>query len=134
MFPELILVVPHGAVHGNLSLRQALQKSCNAAFMQIGQKVGVKTLYQYYDAFGFFDKTNFASVGEASSNFWNINDVGPIELATMSFGQRFNITPIQMITAVSAVANGGNLMQPRIVKEIKNTSTGAVQTINPYIS
>ena len=55
----------------------------------------------------------------------------PIELATMSFGQRFNITPIQMITAVSAVANGGNLMQPRIVKEIKNTSTGAVQTINP---
>lgn len=121
----------HGAVHGNLSLRQALQKSCNAAFMQIGQKVGVKTLYQYYDAFGFFDKTNFASVGEASSNFWNINDVGPIELATMSFGQRFNITPIQMITAVSAVANCGNLMQPRIVKEIKNTSTGAVQTINP---
>lgn len=121
----------HGAVHGNLSLRQALQKSCNAAFMQIGQKVGAKTLYNYYDAFGFFDKTNFASVGEASSNFWSLSDVGPIELATMSFGQRFNITPIQMITAVSAVANGGNLMQPRIVKEIKDTSTGAVQTIEP---
>ena len=121
----------HGAVHGNLSLRQALEKSCNAAFMQIGQKIGAKTLYSYYDAFGFFDKTNFASVGEASSNFWNLNDVGPIELATMSFGQRFNITPIQMITAVSAVANGGNLMQPRIVKEIKDTSTGAVQTVEP---
>ena len=121
----------HGAVHGNLSLRQALEKSCNAAFMQIGQKIGAKTLYSYYDAFGFFDKTNFASVGEASSNFWNLSDVGPIELATMSFGQRFNITPIQMITAVSAVANGGNLMQPRIVKEIKDTSTGAVQTVDP---
>ena len=121
----------HGAVHGNLSLRQALEKSCNAAFMQIGQKIGAKTLYSYYDAFGFFDKTNFASVGEASSNFWNSSDVGPIELATMSFGQRFNITPIQMITAVSAVANGGNLMQPRIVKEIKDTSTGAVQTVEP---
>ena len=121
----------HGAVHGNLSLRQALEKSCNAAFMQIGQKIGAKTLYSYYDAFGFFDKTNFASVGEASSNFWNLSDVGPIELATMSFGQRFNITPIQMITAVSAVANGGNLMQPRIVKELKDTSTGAVQTIEP---
>lgn len=121
----------HGAVHGNLSLRQALEKSCNAAFMQIGQKIGAKTLYSYYDAFGFFDKTNFASVGEASSNFWNLSDVGPIELATMSFGQRFNITPIQMITAVSAVANGGNLMQPRIVKEIKDTSTGAVQTVEP---
>ena len=122
----------HGAVHGNLSLRQALEKSCNAAFMQIGQKIGAKTLYSYYDAFGFFDKTNFASVGEASSNFWNLSDVGPIELATMSFGQRFNITPIQMITAVSAVANGGNLMQPRIVKEIKDTSTGAVQTVEPF--
>ena len=121
----------HGAVHGNLSLRQALEKSCNAAFMQIGQKIGAKTLYSYYDAFGFFDKTNFASVGEASSNFWKLSDVGPIELATMSFGQRFNITPIQMITAVSAVANGGNLMQPRIVKEIKDTSTGAVQTVEP---
>lgn len=121
----------HGAVHGNLSLRQALEKSCNAAFMQIGQKIGAKTLYSYYDAFGFFDKTNFSSVGEASSNFWNLSDVGPIELATMSFGQRFNITPIQMITAVSAVANGGNLMQPRIVKEIKDTSTGAVQTVEP---
>ena len=121
----------HGAVHGNLSLRQALEKSCNAAFMQIGQKIGAKTLYSYYDAFGFFDKTNFASVGEASSNFWNLSDVGPIELATMSFGQRFNITPIQMITAVSAVANGGNLMQPRIVKEIKDTSTGAVKTVEP---
>ena len=121
----------HGAVHGNLTLRQALQKSCNAAFMQIGQQVGAKTLYNYYDAFGFFDKTNFASVGEASSNFWNLSDVGPVELATMSFGQRFNITPIQMITAISAVANGGNLMQPRIVKEITDTSTGAVQTIEP---
>ncbi len=121
----------HGAIHGNLSLRQALEKSCNAAFMQIGQKIGAKTLYNYYDAFGFFDKTNFASVGESSSNFWNLGDVGPIELATMSFGQRFNITPLQMITAVSAVANGGNLMQPRIVKELKDTSTGAVQTIEP---
>ena len=119
------------AVHGNLSLRQALEKSCNSAFMQIGQKIGAQTLYKYYDAFGFFDKTNFASIGEASSTFWNLEDVGPLELATMSFGQRFTITPLQMITAVSAVANGGYLMQPRIVKEITDTSTGAVETIDP---
>lgn len=119
------------AVHGNLSLRQALEKSCNSAFMQIGQKIGAQTLYKYYDAFGFFDKTNFASMGEASSTFWNLEDVGPLELATMSFGQRFTITPLQMITAVSAVANGGYLMQPRIVKEITDTSTGAVETIYP---
>lgn len=121
--------------HGDLSLREALKYSCNPAFIQLGQKIGVKTLYRYFDAFGFFDSSNFADIGdsgssgEAQSIFWNEEDVGSVELATMSFGQRFRITPLQMISAVSAIANDGVLMRPRIAKEIKNTDTGAVTTI-----
>lgn len=117
--------------HGSQSLRDALKNSCNPAFMQLGKKIGAATLYRYYNAFGFFDKTGFASSGERSGYFWDLENVGSVELATMSFGQRFRITPLQMITAVSAVANDGVLMQPRIVKEITNTDTGAVTTIEP---
>ena len=117
--------------HGYQSLRQALENSCNPAFMQLGKRIGAATLYKYYKAFGFFDKTNIALPGETTSIFHDLSSVGPVELATMSFGQRFTITPLQMITAVSAVANNGILMQPRIVKEITNADTGAVTTIEP---
>lgn len=120
------------AGHGKQSLRDALANSCNPAFIQIAQKIGSNTLYKYYDAYGFFDKTGIDTSGESNYPiFWNLNNVGSIELATMSFGQRFKITPIQMITAVSTVANNGILMKPRIVKEIKNTDTGAITTIEP---
>ena len=115
--------------HGKQSLRDALKNSCNPAFMQLGKKLGASTLYRYYNAFGFFSTTNFASIGERSGYFWDLKDVGEVELATMSFGQRFRITPLQMITAVAAVANDGVLMQPRIVKSITNTDTGAVTTV-----
>ena len=123
--------------HGDLSLRDALKYSCNPAFMQLGRKIGAATLYRYYDAFGLFDYTNFADIGDSGSSgesnsiFWDLDNVGSIELATMSFGQRFKVTPLQMILAVSAVANDGKLMQPRIAKEIKNTDTGAITTIEP---
>ena len=117
--------------HDYLDLRGALKYSCNPAFMQLGKKIGAATLYRYYDAFGFFNTTGFGSIGERSGYFWDLENVGEVELATMSFGQRFRITPLQMITAVAAVANDGVLMQPRIVKEITNTDTGAVTTIEP---
>lgn len=116
--------------HGHESLREAFAVSCNPAFIQISEKIGATTSYKYYNAYGFFEKTGINTVGEADSIFWKLNDVGPIELATMSFGQRFKITPIQMATAVCAVANNGVLIKPRIVKEIKNTDTGAITTIN----
>lgn len=118
------------APHGSQSLRESLENSCNPAFMQLGQKLGIQTLYKYYKAFGLFDNTGIALYGEADSIFHNINNVGPTELATMSFGQRFNITPLQLITAVSAMANDGVLMQPRIVKEIENTDTGVITTVD----
>ncbi len=117
--------------HGYQTLRQALCNSCNPAFMQLGARIGAATLYKYYKAFGLFDKTGIALSGETNSSFWDLDKVGAVELATMSFGQRFTITPLQMVTAISAVANDGVLMQPRIVKEVKNTETGAVTTIDP---
>ena len=117
--------------HGYQSLREALQNSCNPAFIQLGQKIGVTTLYKYFDAYGLFTKTGIQTSGEASGIFHNIDNVGPVELATISFGQRFTITPLQMATAVSAIANNGVLMQPRIVKEVSNVNTGAITTVEP---
>ena len=117
--------------HGYQSLRQALQNSCNPAFIQLGQKIGASMLYKYFDAFGLFTKTGIATSGEASGIFHELSKVGPVELATTSFGQRFTITPLQMATAVSAIANDGILMQPRIVKEVINADTGAITTMEP---
>lgn len=110
-------------VHGTLSLKKALANSCNVAFIQLGQRIGTSTLYKYFSAFGLFEKTGIALPGESSSVFHDEKAVGPVELATTSFGQRFEITPLQLITAVSSIANGGTLMQPRIVKQVINTNT-----------
>lgn len=117
--------------HGSQSLKKALANSCNPAFIQLGRKVGAKTLYKYYNGFGLFNTTNRYFYGESNSVFFDENNINEYNLATMSFGQRFTITPIQLITAISAIANEGVLMQPRIVKEIKNTDTGAITTIEP---
>ena len=116
--------------HGSESLRNALENSCNPALIQLGQRIGATTLYKYFKAFGLFDKTGIATSGEASSQFHKLENVGTTELATMSFGQRFTITPLQMITAASAIANNGVLLQPRIVKSIENPDTGAVTNID----
>lgn len=115
--------------HGVQTLRQALCNSCNPAFMQLGKRIGAPTLYKYYEAFGLFNSTGSGLYGEQSSIFQKLENVGPVELATMSFGQRLNITPLQMITAVSCVANDGILMKPRIVKQVTNTDTGSTTEI-----
>lgn len=115
--------------HGHQTLRKALENSCNPAFMQLGKRIGKETLYQYYDAFGLFNKTGIDLNGEGSSTFWDLDDVGPVEVATMSFGQRFKITPIQLLCAVSAIANDGVLMQPKVVKQIINPDDGTVTNI-----
>ena len=111
------------AVHGYQSLKEAIGNSCNSAFIQLGQRIGKNTLYKYFNAFGLFERTGVKITGESRSVFHDIEKIGPVELATTSFGQRFEITPLQLITAVSAIANDGKLMQPRIVKEIKSTDT-----------
>ncbi len=117
-------------VHGSQTLKEALSNSCNVAFIQLGQRIGVNTMYKYFEAFGLFEKTGISITGEYSSVFHSKSSVGSVELATISFGQRFEITPLQLITAVSSIANGGTLMQPRIVKQIVNTDTGATTSVD----
>ena len=110
--------------HGAESLRQALMNSCNPIFIGLGQKMGVHTYYGYLQKFGLLERTGVDLPGEAGSIFLAENKAGPVELATISFGQRFEITPLQLVTAVSSIANGGNLIQPRVVKATINSQTG----------
>ena len=112
--------------HGSESLRQALMNSCNPVFIGLGQKLGVTTYFNYLRKFGLLEKTGVRLPGEANSIFIAENKCGPVELATISFGQRFEITPIQLVTAVSSIANGGNLITPRIVKATVDSTTGEV--------
>ena len=109
--------------HGTQSLRQALMNSCNPVFIALGQKIGKDKYYDYLEKFGFFRKTNIDLPGEAKGIFLDKDKVGPVELATISFGQRFEVTPLQMVTAVSCIANGGEYIQPRVVKEIVDSET-----------
>ena len=110
--------------HGSESLRQGLMNSCNPVFIGLGQQLGISTYYKYLNKFGLLSKTGVMLPGEASSIFIAEDKCGPVELATISFGQRFEITPLQLITAVSAIANGGNLLTPRIVTATIDSQTG----------
>ena len=115
--------------HGSESLRQALMNSCNPVFIGLGQEIGVSKYYDYLEKFGLLKRTGIDLPGEAGSIFLSEDKVGPVELATISFGQRFEITPIQMITAVSTIANKGTYVKPRIVKQIIDSETGEVTDI-----
>ncbi len=117
--------------HGSESLRQALMNSCNPVFIGLGQKIGVSKYYEYLNKFGFLSKTGIELPGEAKGIFLKEDKVGPVELATISFGQRFEVTPLQMVTAVSAIANKGEKMKPRVVKQIIDTKTGEVEEKEP---
>ena len=119
--------------HGPESLRQALMNSCNPVFIGLGQKLGVHTYYSYLEKFGLLEKTGIDLPGEASSIFLKEEKAGLVELATISFGQRFEITPLQLVTAVSSIANGGNLVQPRIVKQIVDSQTGEKRDVEVKI-
>ena len=105
--------------------------SCNPVFISLGQQIGVEKYYSYLEKFGLLKKTGIDLSGEANSIFLKQEKVGPVELATISFGQRFEVTPIQMITMVSTIANKGVYVKPRIVKEIIDAQTGKVTSIEP---
>lgn len=115
--------------HGSESLREALMNSCNPVFIGLGQKLGVHTYYSYLNKFGFLNRTGIDMAGEGSGIFLKEEKVGPVELGTIAFGQRFEITPIQMATAVSAIANGGEYVVPRFVKAIVDSETGEIKNI-----
>ena len=115
--------------HGSESLRQALMNSCNPVFIGLGQKIGVTKYYEYLEKFKLLQTTGIDLPGEAGSIFLAKEKAGPVELATISFGQRFEITPIQLATAVSSIANGGTSIKPRVVKQIIDSETKEVTDI-----
>ena len=115
--------------HGSESLRQALMNSCNPVFIGLGQKMGVTKYYEYLEKFKLLQTTGIDLPGEAGSIFLAKEKAGPVELATISFGQRFEITPIQLATAVSSIANGGTSIKPRVVKQIIDSETKEVTDI-----
>ncbi len=110
------------AGHGTLDLTGALENSCNPAFMQIGARIGQENFYNYYKGFGFTQKTGIELHGETSGLFYPEGSFNEVELATASFGQGPTVTPLQMITAVSAVANDGILVKPHLVKQITDSN------------
>ena len=100
-----------------------VENSCNPGFVVLGQRLGKDILFDYINNFGFGKKTNVDLNGEANGILFNLDSVGPVELATTSFGQGVSVTPIQQITAVSAAINGGYLLKPYIVKSINEPVT-----------
>lgn len=115
----------HGG-HGSQTYIQVVQNSCNPGFVSLGNKLGKEKLFKYINDFGFGKKTNIDLNGEANGILFNIDKVGPVELATTSFGQGISVTAIQQITAVSAAINGGTLYKPYIVKRIVEPSTNEI--------
>ena len=100
--------------HGSESFVEGLMNSCNPVFIETGLRTGVQVMYQYFDSLGLMEKSGIDLPGEAGSIMHQIDNVGDVELATISFGQSFQITPIQMLRAVSAVINGGKLITPHL--------------------
>lgn len=123
--------------HGSETLAEAVMNSCNVAFVQIGQRVGAQTFYEYARAFGFFDRTGIDLPGEANSLWWDedvfFDEQNRSQLAAASFGQTFTVTPIQMITAISAVANGGYLMKPYLVSDVLDEDGSTVSHTEPTV-
>jgi len=112
--------------HGSQTFLEVVQNSCNPGFVELGNRLGKETLFDYIYAFGFGKKTGIDLAGEGSGILFNLDRVGPLELATTAFGQGVSVTPIQQVVAVSAAINGGILYQPYIAKELVNPETGEV--------
>lgn len=121
------------AGHGTQNFVEAISNSCNPAFIQIGQMLGAGKFRQYYQGFGFSDKTGIDLPGEAEDSFWKEGKMGGVDLAVASFGQNFTITPIQMITACAAVSNGGYVVQPHVVSKITDSKGNVIKTVDKKV-
>lgn len=119
--------------HGTQNFVEAISNSCNPAFIQIGQMLGAGKFRQYYQGFGFSDKTGIDLPGEAEDSFWKEGKMGGVDLAVASFGQNFSITPIQMITACAAVSNGGYVVQPHVVSKITDSKGNVIKIVDKKI-
>lgn len=120
--------------HGSESFLQVVENSCNPGFVVMGQRLGKEKLFDYISNFGFGKKTGIDLGGEENGIMFKLNRVGPVELATTSFGQGVSVTPIQQITAVSAAINGGKLYKPHVARAWYNPETGQLQeTVKPEL-
>ena len=113
--------------HGTQNIKQALGNSCNPVLAAVAGKMGAETFYKYIDLFGITEKTGVDYPGETSSIMYNLDDVGPVELATIGYGQSISLTPIQLLTAVCAIGNDGILLQPRYVKSLTDSDGKVVK-------
>lgn len=112
--------------HGSQTFLEVVQNSCNPGFVELGRRLGTETLFDYIDKFGYGKKTGIDLNGEATGILFSIDRVGPVELATTSFGQGVSVTALQQVVAVSAAINGGTLYKPYIVKRIVEHETGQI--------
>ena len=117
----------HGG-HGTQNLGMAIANSCNPAFITIGQLIGVSTFSKYFKAFGFAEKTGIDLPGESRSTYHKEEKMGVVELASSSFGQTFNVTPVQLLSAISAAVNGGYLVQPHLLEKTVDENGKVVKT------
>ena len=114
--------------HGSESFLQGLMNSCNPVFMDVGARVGPEQFFHYMKQLGLMTKTGVDLPGEAGTIIHKLENVGPVELATMSFGQSFQITPLQLLTAVSAVINGGTLVTPHFGVSVSDEEGSVIET------
>ncbi len=120
--------------HGTQTMLEVVENSCNPGFVAIGQTLGAEKLMGYINKYGFGSKTGIDLNGESSGILFDLNKMGPVELATTSFGQGISVTPIQQIRAVSAAINGGNLYTPYIVKSFLESETNSlIKEITPQV-
>ena len=123
--------------HGDQTLAEAVQNSCNPAFMMIGQKLGAEKFYDYYEAFGLKEETGIDLPGEAKGQTWGrdffTSAEGYLSLATASFGQRFTVSPLQLLSAFSATINGGYLMQPYVLQSISDSQGTIIRQTEPTV-
>lgn len=120
--------------HGSQSLREALNNSCNVAFVNIARQLGSEKFYEYLKAFGFGEKTGIDLLGEQNGIIpSSVDAIKEINLATMSYGHGIALTPLQLVNAVSAISNGGYLMEPRLVKELIDIEGNIVTTYEPVV-
>ncbi len=119
--------------HGTLTLQEAVTKSCNPCFIQIGQTIGIDKFTEYFEAFGFTEPTGIDLPGESRSLYLSRDQMGPVELASSSFGQTNKVTPIQMVTAFAAIVNGGYLVTPHLVDKIVDNDGNIVETIQTKV-
>ena len=129
-----IIHCDHVAGHGMQTFQQGFSNSCNPAFMEMGGLIGVDLYKQYFSGFGLDAETGIDLPGEATGIFFSDDALGPVEFACAAFGQGFKVTPIQLITAVSSIANDGKMMQPYLVSKIVDDEGNVVKSIEPTVT